>query len=42
LHFFALYQEFITSQEGFRVFFNEIKGLERSLHQNLAEKTVEN
>jgi hypothetical protein len=42
LHFFALYQEFTPSQEGFQGFFNEIKGLERTLHHILPEKNVEN
>jgi len=42
LHFFALYQEIHPPQEVNPDFFNEIKGLERTSHQNLAEKTVEN
>jgi hypothetical protein len=42
LHFFALYQEITDSQEGFRVFFNEIKGLEQGLQEKLAEKILEN
>jgi len=42
LHFFALYQVFTHPQGGFQVFFNEIKGLEHSLHEELKEKIVEN
>jgi len=42
LHFFALYQEFTTSQGVFQVFFNEIKGLGRSVNDILAQKIVEN
>jgi len=42
LHFFALYQEFTPSQEGFQVFFNEIKGLEQTSNDILPEKIVEN
>ena len=42
LHFFALYQEITDSQEGFRVFFNEIKGLEQGLQEKLTEKILEN
>jgi len=42
LHFFALYQEFTTPQGVFQVFFNEIKGLGRCLHEKLREKILEN
>jgi hypothetical protein len=42
LHFFALYQEFITPQGVFQVFFNEIKGLGHCLHENMPEKILEN
>jgi len=42
LHFFALYQEFTTPQGVFQVFFNEIKGLDDCLHENMPEKILEN
>jgi len=42
LHFFALYQENTRYQGGFRVFFNEINGLEHCLHEKLREKILEN
>ena len=42
LHFFALYQDFRSSQGVFQLFFNEIKGLDGFLHSKLTEKIVEN